>query len=135
MKPGHLFTTALLFASLVILSCGSKDKKKDEGKSITETTVGPSNSGDGMVPNIDTASLKDEASILAAMQIVVDARLADEKKQKEDPEYDGHYVELTNLYSAVLNASTKYMSTIADPNEALKFSEKVSAIQNKMYAK
>jgi len=135
MKPKHLFTAAFLFASLVIFSCGSKDKKKDDGKTSTETTVGPSNSSDGMVPSIDTASLKDEASILDAMQKVVDARLADEKKQKDDPNYSGHYVELTKLYAAVLNASTNYMKTIADPKEALKYSEKVSKIQEKMYEK
>jgi len=136
MKPKHFFGITLLFVSLIIIiSCGSKDKKKDEEKSTTETTIGPSNSGDGMVPNIDTAALKDEASILDAMQKVVDARLADEKKQKDDPNYTGHYVELTNLYTAVLKASTAYMGTIKDPNEALKYSDKVSKIQDKMYEK
>jgi hypothetical protein len=88
-----------------------------------------------MVPKIDIAALKDEASVLDAMQKVVDARVADEKKQKEDPNYKGHYAELTSLYAAVLKASTAFMGTIKDPNEALKFSEKVSAIQEKMYAK
>jgi hypothetical protein len=86
-----------------------------------------------MVLKIDTAALKDEASILDAMQKVVDVRIADEKKQKDDPKYAGHYTELTNLYAAVLKASTAY--TIKDPNEALKFNEKVNAITDKMYAK
>jgi len=135
MKPRLLLAATLFFASLVIISCGGKDKKKDDEKSNTETTVGPGNGDDGMVPKIDIAALKDEASILDAMQKVVDARIADEKKQKDDPKYSGHYVALTKLYTDVLNASTAYMGSIADPNEALKFNEKVSAITDKMYAK
>ena len=88
-----------------------------------------------MVPNIDTAALKDEASILDAMQKVTDARIADEKKQKDDPNYSGHYVELTKLYTAVLKASTAYSQTITDPAKAVEFGKKVSDIQDKMYAK
>lgn len=135
MKPRLFLAATLLFASLIIISCGGKDKKKDDEKSNTETTVGPTNSDDGMVPKIDIASLKDEASILDAMQKAVDARMADEKKQKDDPNYSGHYVELTKLYTDVLNASTAYSKTITDPAKSLEFMEKVSAIQNKMYEK
>lgn len=135
MKPKQIFTAAFLFVSFFILSCGGNDKKKDGEKSNSEATVSPSNSDDGMVPKIDTAALKDEASILDAMQKVVDARIADEKKQKDNPNYAGHYTELTSLYAAVLKASTAYMGTIKDPNEALKFNDKVSAITDKMYAK
>ena len=87
------------------------------------------------MPAIDTASLKDETSVLAAMQKVVDARVADEKKQKDDPNYSGHYLELTKLYTAVLKASTAYSQTITDPSKAVEFGNKLSAIQNKMYAK
>ncbi len=135
MKTGFLFATILLAAfSLFIVSCGGKDKKKDDGKTNTETTVGPSKeSDDGMLPKIDTALLKDEASVLDAMQKVVDARIADEKKQKDDPNYSGHYLELTKLYTAVLNASTAYTQTITDPAKAVEFSNKLSAIQDKMY--
>jgi hypothetical protein len=134
MKSRLLFATTALFAfSLFIISCGGKDKKKDEVK--TET-VGPAKiADDGMVPKIDTASLKDEASILDAMQKVVDASIADEKKQKEDPLYSGHYVELSKLHAVVLNASTAYSKTISDPAKAVEFSNKVSAIQDKMYPK
>jgi len=135
MKPRLFLVAKLSFAALVIISCGGKDKKKDDTKSTTETTVGPANSDDGMVPKIDIAALKDEASILDAMQKAVDARMADEKKQKDDPKYSGHFVELTKLYSDVLNASTAYSKTITDPAKSLEFMEKVSAIQNKMYEK
>jgi len=136
MKSKFLFAPVLVAAfSLFIFSCGGKDKKKDDGKASTET-VGPSTgSDDGMVPKIDTAAMKDEASVLDAMQKVVDARMADDKKQKDDPKYSGHYVELTNLYAAVLNASTAYTKTITDPAKAVEFSNKLSAIQDKMYAK
>ena len=134
MKLKSLFAITLLATSLFFLSCGGKDKKDD--KPSTETTTTPStNSDDGMMPAIDTASLKDETSVLAAMQKVVDARIADEKKQKEDPNYSGHYLELTKLYTAVLKASTAYSQTITDPAKAVEFSNKLSAIQNKMYAK
>ena len=135
MKPTLLSAMLLLAASSIIISCGGKDKKKDDGKTNTET-VGPSKgSDDGMVPKIDTASLKDEASVLDAMQKVVDARIADEKKQKEDQNYAGHYLELTKLYTAVLSASTAFTQTISDPAKAVEFGNKLSAIQDKMYAK
>ena len=136
MKLKFLLAAVVLASfSLFIISCGGKDKKKDEGKPNTET-VGPAQgTDDGMVPKIDTATLKDEASILDAIQKVVDARIADEKKQKDDPKYPGHYVEMTKLYSAVLNASTAYAKTITDPTKSLEFQNKVSVIQEKMYAK
>lgn len=134
----RIFLAIMLLAttSLFIVSCGGKDKKNDDSKANTETTVGPSKStDDNMVPSIDIASMKDEASVLDAMQKVVDARVADEKKQKDDPNYSGHYVELTKLYTAVLNASTEYTKTITDPAKAVEFSKKLSAIQDKMYEK
>lgn len=130
-----LFAAILLTTSLFFLSCGGKDKKDDD-KTTNETTTKPStDADDGMIPNIDTANLKDEASILDAMQKVTDARIADEKKQKDDPNYSGHYVELTNLYTAVLKATTAYSKTLTDPAKAVEFSNKVSAIQDKMYTK
>jgi|CXWL01.1.fsa_nt_gi hypothetical protein len=135
MKLKFFFATCLLASSLFFLSCGGKDKKSDD-KTTTETTTKPStDADDGMVPKIDTASLKDEASILDAMQKVTDATIADEKKQKVDPKYSGHYLELTNLYTAVLKASTAYSKTLTDPAKAVEFGNKVSAIQDKMYAK
>jgi len=136
MKSKFLFAILILVSfSLFIMSCGGNDKKKDEGKPNTET-VGPlKGTDDGMVPKIDTASLKDEASVLEAMQKVVDARIADDKKQKDDAKYSGHYLELTQLYTAVLSASTAYSKTISDPAKAVEFNNKLSAIQNKMYAK
>ena len=69
------------------------------------------------------------------MQKVVDARLADEKKRKESDEYAGNYLELTRLYTNVLNAATNYSKTIKDPAAAVAFNNKVSSIQDKMYAK
>ena len=131
MRLRFLLIAGSLAASVFIFSCGGKDKKTtDPDKKETVKAV-----DDGMVPVIDTASLKDEASILAAMQKVVDARIADEKKQKDDPKYSGHYVELTNLYTAVLKASTSYSQTLADPNQALAFDKKVTDITDKMYGK
>lgn len=131
-------TTATLFLSAMLLlsACSGKDNKTDDKKeTTTETTIKDSGGDDNIVPSIDTALLKDEASILDAMQKVVDARLADDKKKQEDPNYSGHYLELTKLYTAVLKASTAYSKTLTDPNKAVEFNNKVSEIQKKMYAK
>lgn len=132
MKQKVLVAALLCSLSLLVLSCGGKDKKTETG---TDTKEQPTEktADDGMVPVIDTANLKDEASILDAMQKVADARIADEKKQTEDPSYKGHYLELTKLYTAVLKASTAYSQTLTDPNKALEFTNKVSEIQKKMY--
>ena len=131
-------TTATLFLSAMLLlsACSGKDNKTDDKKeTTTETTIKDSGGDDNIVPSIDTASLKDEASILDAMQKVADARLADDKKKQEDPNYSGHYLELTKLYTAVLKASTAYSKTLTDPNKAVEFNNKVSEIQKIMYAK
>jgi hypothetical protein len=136
MKSKLLFAAVLLTASSFIISCGGNDKKKEDGKTSTETTIGPvKGSDDGMVPKIDTASLKDEASILDAIQKVVDARIADEKKQKEDPGYAGHFVELMILHTAVLKASTAYSKSLNDPTKSIEFSKKFSDIEDKLYPK
>lgn len=132
MKQKILLAALVCSLGLLVVSCGGKDKKTETG---TDTKEQPAEktANDGMVPAIDTANLKDEASILDAMQKVADARIADEKKQTEDPSYKGHYLELTKLYTAVLKASTAYSQTLTDPNKALEFSNKVSEIQKKMY--
>ena len=135
MKPKQLLFIGMITSSLFFLSCGGKDKKDGEKKSVETTTKPATTSDDGMVPTIDTVNLKDESSILAAMQKVTDARIADEKKQKDDPNYSGHFLELTKLYTAVLKASTAYSKTLTDPAKAVEFSSKVSAISDKMYAK
>lgn len=134
MKQKLFFATILLTASLTFLSCGGKDKKGDANAS-SETTIKSSGSDDGMVPAIDISKLTDEASILGAMQQVTDARIADEKKQKDDPAYKGHYLELTKLYTAVLNASTAYAKTIPVPAQAVEFHNKITKITDKMYQK
>ncbi len=135
MKLRIIFTATTLIASLFIISCGGGDKKKDDSKGSTETTVGPSKeAGDGMVPNIDTAALKDEASILDAMQKYVDAQMAIDKKAKKDPSTETHFVEMTKLHSAILRASTAYSKTITDAAKAVEFSTKVSDIESKLYA-
>lgn len=140
MKLYQLIPAACCVAALTLGSCGGGKDKKDgdkapEAPATTTTTTTSATTDDGAVPAIDTATLKDEASILAAMQKVVDARVADDKKKKEDPSYAGHYLELTKLYTAVLKASTAYSKTITDPAAAVEFGKKVSAIQDKMYAK
>ena len=118
----------LLAMSLLFISCSGNNKKD------APQTVAPAE-GISAVPSIDIPGLKDEASVLNAMQTVVDARINDEKKQKEDPAYAGNYLELTRLYTAVLNASTEFSRTITDPEGRVSFLNKISAIQDKMYVK
>jgi hypothetical protein len=127
MSTGRLIAITCLIAALCITSCGGKEKKPvaTENPAIDAAAI----------PNIDIASLKDEVSILDAMQKVVDARLADEKKKKESIDYAGNYLELTRLYTEVISASTAYSKTIADPAKAVEFGNKLSAIQDRMYAK
>jgi hypothetical protein len=127
MNTRHLFAVMIISTTLSIASCGGKDKKP-------VTTENPATDA-AAIPNIDIASLKDEATILDAMQKVVDARLADEKKKKDNVDYAGNYLELTKLYTEVISASTAYSKTIADPAKAVEFGNKLSAIQDKMYAK
>ncbi len=129
---GALFITASFF----LFACGGNEKKSDDKKETgTETTIKDSGGDDGVVPKIDTATLNSEAAILDAMQKVVDARLADDNKKNENPDYAGHYLELTKLYTAVLKASTAYSKTLTDPTKAVEFNNKVSDIQKKMYEK
>ena len=127
MNTRHLFAVMIITASLSITGCGGKDKKP----ATTENSAADA----AAIPNIDIASLKNEASILDAMQKVVEARLADEKMRKANPDYSGNYLELTKLYTEVISASTAYSKTITDPAKAVEFGNKLSAIQDKMYAK
>lgn len=132
MKPTRLLTLGWLLAIPIFFSC----KGKEEGKTSPVNTASTVAVTDNVtVPAIDIADLKNEATILDAMQKVVDARLADEKKRKESDEYAGNYLELTRLYTHVLNAATNYSKTIKDPAAAVAFNNKVSSIQDKMYAK
>lgn len=126
---------AFLCSIILLSSCGSDNKKAGPGTDTKEqeAEVAPDNTDDGAVPAIDVSNLNDEASILDAMQKVVDARVADEKKKKENPSYKGHYLELTKLYTAVLKASTAYSKSMADPSKAVEFNNKVREIQRKMY--
>lgn len=125
----------LLFSfAAIIISCGGKDKKTGGSKTNNETSIGPAKS-DGVAPKIDTSNLKDEASILAAMQTLVDAKLANEQKVKANPDAPSFFVEFTELETAILNAHTAYMKSISDPNKALEFHDKFSKIQDKLYAK
>lgn len=135
MKLKIIFAATILVTSFFIISCGGSDKKKDDNKGTTETTVVPSKeTGDSMVPSIDTAALKDEASILDAMQKYVDAQIAIDKKKKEDPSTESHFVEMTKLHTAILKASTAYSKNLTDPAKAVEFSTKVSDIEKKLYA-
>jgi hypothetical protein len=126
MKKWITLLTMAALASFTLISCGGSDK--EESADATEEKT----SSDVAVPNIDLASLTNEASILDAMQQVVDARTADEKMQDEDPEYEGHYVELTKLYADVLNAATEYSKTLA-PEKTVEFNDKLNAITAPMY--
>ncbi len=129
MKPSLLLAAATLV--LFLYSCGDNERKGNDKPSSATTTQAEEKNN---IPSIDIAGLKNEAAVLDAMQKVADARIADEKLKKEDPKYTGNYLELTKLYTAVLNASTEFSKTITDPAKRIEFMNKVSAIQDKMYA-
>jgi hypothetical protein len=122
-----LLAALLLATSSLFYSCAGKTKKAPPAEISSDDS--------SIVPKIDIAGLKDEVAVLDAMQKVVDARIADEKKKKENPDYNGNYLELMNLYTAVLKASTEYSKTITDPVQGVAFNNKLSAIQEKLYTK
>ena len=126
------FSTLLLGFFLCFFSCGGKDKKSSSDKSSTEIIL-TTNSDQAIVPSIDTASLKDEASILTALEKVVDARIADTKKRKEDPAYNSHIMELMKLHTDILVSSNAYYKTISDRDKALEYGKKFDAIEGKLH--
>lgn len=134
MKPANLAPAIIFCIVLFFAACAGKNNKPENGsipsKENNETTAKPSD--DGVVPAIDIAGLKDEASILDAMEKVVSARIADEQKKAADATYKDHYIQLMRLHTAVLRASTEYTKSITDPNKALEFSKKVNDIEKKL---
>lgn len=128
-----LFAAAI--ATLTIISCKGKDEKKKE--TPAETTSTPtektsSNAGDDAILSLDVTTLKDEASFLKTWEDFTSARAADEKKREADKNYEGHYLEYLKMYTKLLTATTAFTKTIQPASAAVAFSEKVSAIQNKM---
>lgn len=119
MKKYLLLLALAALTTISLNSCGG-DSKDEGDEASTEETTDNASSG---IPDIDVASLTDEASILDAMQKVVDARNADVN--------DDHYVELTKLYTDVKNAATAYMGTL-EPEPALAFNDKLRAIEDQM---
>jgi hypothetical protein len=135
MSRKLFFVIFFIVASMVFISCGSNDKKNEGSNKNSETTIGPASIGNGIVPKIDTVNLKDEASIMKAIQQLVDARLANDKKQKEDPKAPGYFVEFTKLETAILNASTAYSKTLSDPNKSIEFQDKFEKIHGLLYVR
>ena len=124
---------AVLIAASVCTSCKNKKAAVDtnDNKSAVTTTA---KNAEGFVA-IDMTSLKDETSYLQAWEKFTDARIADEKKQKEDKSYEGYYTEYLDMYTALLKSTTAFSTTIPDASARVAFNEKVSAIQDKMYTK
>jgi len=128
-----LFAAAI--ATLSIISCKGKDEKKDETPVQTTTPTSESasnNSGDDAILNLDVTTLKDEAGFLKTWEDFTAARTADEKKREADKNYEGHYLDYLKMYTKLLTATTAFTKTIQPASAAVAFSEKVSAIQNKM---
>lgn len=129
----YRYSKALWLLPLICccISCAS-DKKGGEKAAATETVIRQAPIPAGNIPVIDSASLTNEEDILYAMQLIVDARLADDKKKNEDPAYEGHYLELSRIYTTVLHAATNYSKSLGDPERSQVFDKKVSTIQDKM---
>ena len=105
----------ILFFVLVIsmtsfLSCGGgevkNEDKQEEGQEANESKKSEA------VPQIDVASLNDEASILDAMNKVVEARRMDDSLRNADKNYKGHFVKLLKLNTAVVKRATEFSKTL-----------------------
>jgi hypothetical protein len=136
MKPKLFFYLVIFTSFLILSSCGSKDKKNKENPgstTTTTTTTTTTGSTDGMVPVIDTANLKTEASILSALKTITDAIIADKKKVSEDPAYTDHSFELVGIYVAITNAADRYAASLNlnDPDKAVEFLNKVKVYRKK----
>jgi hypothetical protein len=126
-----MLTSATL---IFVVACGGKEEKKEEKKEKSEETEEPKEEEakvdySYVIPQIDTASLTDEASLMDAMTKVVKARKMDDSLHSAVSGYDGYYIELTNLYAAVLSKGTAFANTLK-PKDAIAFHEKFSAAQN-----
>ncbi|MEO7924342.1 MAG: hypothetical protein ABIR30_11750 [Chitinophagaceae bacterium] len=127
-----IFLSLLAFTFLI--ACGGKDKKTGETTTSNETKPPPPvENSDGDVPLIDTANLNDEASILAALQKVVDARIADQQKRKADPAYHSQLMKLMALHTAILVHSNTFYKSITDGEKALEYGKKFDAIESRLH--
>ena len=126
------FAVLLLLPVVIYMTDCAPDKKGEEGSDSVETVFKQAPAPPGYIPVIDSASLNNEGDILYAMQLIVNARLADDKKKSEDPAFEGHYLELSRIYTMVLNAATHYSKSLGDPVLSKEFDKKVSTIQDKM---
>jgi hypothetical protein len=116
----------ILFFVLVIsmtsfLSCGGgevkNEDKQEEGKEVKKDENADAKKEDESkkseaVPQIDVASLNDEASILDAMNKVVEARRMDDSLRNADKNYKGHFVKLLKLNTAVVKRATEFSKTL-----------------------
>ena len=126
----------LISASLIsLVACGGKEEKKENKKENTEEEKEEPKEEDAkvdysyVIPQIDTAALTDEASLMDAMSKVVKARKMDDSLHGAVSDYDGYYAELTKLYATVLSKGTAFANTLK-PKDAMAFHEKFSAAQN-----
>ena len=127
MKKIYLLLMSATLISLV--ACGGKEEKKENTEEETEEPKEEEAKVDYsyFIPQIDTAALTDEASLMDAMTKVVKARKMDDSLHGVVSGYDGYYVELTKLYATVLSKGTAFANTLK-PKDAIAFNEKFSAI-------
>ena len=131
MKKIYLMLMSATLISLV--ACGGKEEKKENKKENSEEAEEPKEEEakvdySYVIPQIDTAALTDEASLMDAMTKVVKARKMDDSLHNAVSGYDGYYAELTKLYATVLSKGTAFSKTLK-PKDALAFHEKFSAIE------
>ncbi|MBC7873237.1 MAG: hypothetical protein H7Y01_04535 [Ferruginibacter sp.] len=129
---------AAVIVSTMLLGCKGKDEKKNETISTAttaenNTATNTGSTGNEDVFDIDVTSLKDEAGFIKAWEDFTTARVADEKKKETDNSYKGHYLEYLKMYTKLKKATTEFSKTIQPAAAAVAFSEKISAIESKMY--
>lgn len=133
MKKIYLMLMSAALISLVACGGEKKEDKKDKAESEEEAEEPkeeePKVDYSYVLPQIDTAALTDEASLLDAMAKVTKARKLDDSLSGAVSDYDGYYTELTTLYATILNKGTAFAGTLK-PKDAVAFHEKFSAAQN-----
>jgi hypothetical protein len=127
----------IVFFAAALVSCGSDKKENNVVKEQTGATSSGtgSSSDDGFViPKIDTAMLKTVDDIVKAHAATIDARLADEKLKKENPNAKSHYIETMEVFN---NVNEKRMSFGAQfkGQDYLDYNAKFKPAEDKLYGR
>ena len=142
MKTAIQFFALFFFAAVMLTACGDNTEKSggNDAANTTENTGNKDNTDakakkaeDNIVPKIDIDALDTKEKIFDAQRKVTAAQVEDNKNDKADPNYDNHWVELTEIETALLKKATDFMGTIEDPQESIDFYDEFMEIRRAKY--